>query len=144
LGVNGRVLHFASYRSMVTSGSIVAVVLDTRHLWIAELYFILPLPVWVWLVKCTPPPTQDSSLFLSVNLSMWRPYVRGMTPSFNSLRRICGTEDTKIIHTRILYHPALEKRFNPLLLASCFFVVTECLSWIVSFVFRVSQSTLSQ
>jgi len=45
LGVNGRLLPFASYRSMVTSISIVAVVLATRHPRIAEWHFLLPLPV---------------------------------------------------------------------------------------------------
>jgi len=45
LGVNGRLLPFASYRSMVTSRSTVAVVLATRHPRIAELHFLLPLPV---------------------------------------------------------------------------------------------------
>jgi len=47
---------FASYRSMITSSSIVAVVLATRHPRIAELNFLLPLPVWVWFVTWTPPP----------------------------------------------------------------------------------------
>jgi len=56
LGLNGRLLPFASYRSMVTSRSIVTVVLATRYPRIAELHFLLPLPVWVWLVTCTPPP----------------------------------------------------------------------------------------
>jgi len=37
-------LHFASYRRVVTSRSIVAVVLTTRHPRIAELHFLLPLP----------------------------------------------------------------------------------------------------
>jgi len=40
---------------MVTSRSIVAFVRTTRHPWFAKLYFLLPLPVWVWLVSCTPP-----------------------------------------------------------------------------------------
>jgi len=44
-GVNGRLLPFASYRSMVTSRSIVAVVLVTRQPRIAEFNFFLSLPV---------------------------------------------------------------------------------------------------
>jgi len=51
-----RLLPFASYRSMVTNRSIVAIVLATRHPRIAELLFLLALPQWVWLVTCTPPP----------------------------------------------------------------------------------------
>jgi len=66
LAVNGRLVHFANYRSMVTSRSIMADVLATRHPRTDELH-CLSFRLCLWL----------KMLFHWVNLFMGRAYVTG-------------------------------------------------------------------